>query len=81
MCFLRLLLNKKFMHLCLTAPCRWLQQRGFDVTYLPVHKDGRVDLKQLQDSIRPDTSLVSVMAVNNEIGKRQTGLMFGMEGL
>lgn len=48
--------------------CRWLQQRGFDVTYLPVQKNGLVDLEQLKDSIRPDTALVSVMAVNNEIG-------------
>ena len=50
---------------------RYLQQRGWDVTYLPVQKDGRVDLQQLSDAIRPDTALVSVMAVNNEIGVRQ----------
>lgn len=50
---------------------RYLQQRGWDVTYLPVQKDGRVDLQQLSESIRPDTALVSIMAVNNEIGVRQ----------
>ena len=38
------------------------------MTYLPVEKDGLVDLQQLEDAIRPDTALVSVMAVNNEIG-------------
>ena len=48
---------------------RYLQHRGFDVTYLPVKKDGLIDLQQLQDAIRPDTALVSVMMVNNEIGK------------
>ena len=48
--------------------CRWLQQRGFDVTYLPVQRNGLVDMEALEAAIRPDTALVSVMAVNNEIG-------------
>jgi len=48
------------------------------VTYLPVEKDGRVNLDQLQEAIRPDTALVSVMAVNNEIGRcRGLGLGVG----
>lgn len=55
-------------HKCVLDSCRWLQQRGFEVTYLPVGKDGLVDLDLMRDSIREDTSLVSVMAVNNEIG-------------
>lgn len=55
-------------HKCVLDSCRWLQQRGFEVDYLPVKKDGLVDLDQLRSTIRPDTSLVSVMAVNNEIG-------------
>jgi aspartate aminotransferase-like enzyme len=50
---------------------RYLQQRGYDVTYLPVQSDGRVDLQQLAEAMRPDTVLVSIMAVNNEIGVRQ----------
>jgi uroporphyrinogen-III synthase len=54
----------------LSALCRYLQQRGWDVTYLPVESDGRINLAQLQESIRPDTALVSVMAVNNEIGEQ-----------
>lgn len=58
-------------HKCVLDSCRWLQQRGFDVTYLPVRADGLVDLNQLSDAIRDDTSLVSVMAVNNEIGVLQ----------
>ncbi|KAJ1266849.1 hypothetical protein BS78_07G010600 [Paspalum vaginatum] len=55
-------------HKCVLDSCRYLQQEGFDVTYLPVRADGLVDLAQLEDAIRPDTALVSVMAVNNEIG-------------
>ena len=46
-----------------------MQQRGWDVTYLPVKSDGLVDLDQLRDAIRPDTAIVSVMYVNNEIGE------------
>ena len=45
-----------------------MQQRGWDVTYLPVKKDGLIDVDQLREAIRPDTAIVSVMYVNNEIG-------------
>jgi cysteine desulfurase len=55
-------------HKCVLDSCRFLQQRGFDVTYLPVKSNGLVDLKELKAAIRPDTGLISVMAVNNEIG-------------
>ncbi|KAI9074585.1 hypothetical protein K1719_043426 [Acacia pycnantha] len=55
-------------HKCVLDSCRHLQQEGFDVTYLPVGSDGIIDLEKLRSSIRPDTGLVSVMAVNNEIG-------------
>ncbi|KAJ6823509.1 putative cysteine desulfurase, mitochondrial [Iris pallida] len=55
-------------HKCVLDSCRHLQQEGFDITYLPVKPDGLIDLEQLAASIRPDTGLVSVMAVNNEIG-------------
>lgn len=55
-------------HKCVLDSSRHLQQEGFDVTYLPVGKDGIVDLDKLEAAIRPDTGLVSVMAVNNEIG-------------
>ncbi|KAM3756874.1 hypothetical protein ACB098_02G145600 [Castanea mollissima] len=55
-------------HKCVLDSCRHLQQEGFEVTYLPVKSDGIIDLDQLRSAIRPDTGLVSVMAVNNEIG-------------
>ena len=55
-------------HKCILASCRTLEDQGWDVTYLPVQSDGLVDLELLKSHIRPDTALVSVMAVNNEIG-------------
>ena len=58
-------------HKCVLDSCRALQQEGFEVTYLPVNSVGLIDLAQLEAAIRPDTGLVSVMAVNNEIGTIQ----------
>ncbi|KAJ3207240.1 cysteine desulfurase [Dinochytrium kinnereticum] len=55
-------------HKCVLDSCRVLQDEGFDVTYLPVNSDGLIDLKVLEASIRPETSIVSIMTVNNEIG-------------
>lgn len=55
-------------HKCVLDSCRALEGEGFDVTYLQVMANGLIDLQQLEDAIRPDTSVVSIMAVNNEIG-------------
>lgn len=55
-------------HKCVLDSCRKLQEEGFDVTYLPVKTNGLINLDQLEEAIRPDTSLVSIMTVNNEIG-------------
>ncbi|WP_148881251.1 cysteine desulfurase family protein [Streptococcus sp. Marseille-P7376] len=49
----------------------WLQSQGFEVDFAPVDKAGFVDVDKLADLIRSDTTLVSVMAVNNEIGSIQ----------
>src|SRR5262245_10307142 len=55
-------------HKCVLDSCRHLELEGFEVTYLPVKQNGLIDLEQLKAAIRPDTCIVSVMAVNNEIG-------------
>ena len=45
-----------------------LEREGFEVTFLPVGKDGRVDPDDVRKAIRPDTTLVSLMHANNEVG-------------
>ncbi|KAJ3145253.1 cysteine desulfurase [Geranomyces variabilis] len=55
-------------HKCVLDSCRVMQEQGFDVTYLPVGTNGLIDLAQLEAAMRPDTALVSIMTVNNEIG-------------
>ncbi|XP_061543014.1 cysteine desulfurase, mitochondrial [Phycodurus eques] len=58
-------------HKCVLDSCRVLEAEGFRVTYLPVQNNGLLDLQLLEASITPDTSLVSIMTVNNEIGVMQ----------
>jgi len=59
-------------HKCVLDSCRQLEQEGFEVTYLPVQQaTGLIDLEELENAMRKDTSLVSIMAVNNEIGTLQ----------
>jgi cysteine desulfurase len=55
-------------HKCVLDSCRHLQDEGFDVTYLPVQHNGLINMEELEAAMRPDTALVSIMAVNNEIG-------------
>ncbi|KAJ3997288.1 pyridoxal phosphate-dependent transferase [Lentinula boryana] len=55
-------------HKCVLDSCRKLGEEGFDITYLPVQTNGVISLKELEAAIRPDTSLVSIMTVNNETG-------------
>jgi len=55
-------------HKCVLDTCRHLEQQGFEVTYLPVQKNGLIDVDALRAAITDKTVVVSVMAVNNEIG-------------
>jgi len=48
-----------------------LEAEGFHVTYIPVKSNGLIDLNELEAAIRPSTSIVSIMMVNNEIGVKQ----------
>ncbi|BAZ32899.1 aromatic amino acid beta-eliminating lyase/threonine aldolase [Cylindrospermum sp. NIES-4074] len=58
-------------HGAVLDPCKYLKSLGFEITILPVKKDGLIDLTELEKALRPDTILVSVMAANNEIGVLQ----------
>ena len=55
-------------HKCVLESCRRLESEGFEVTYLPVAKDGFVSLDELSSAVTDRTAVVSIMAVNNEIG-------------
>jgi len=61
-------ITRQTEHKCVLDSCRNLQDEGYEVTYLPVNNNGLIDLDKLRAAIRPDTALVSIMAVNNEIG-------------
>lgn len=58
-------------HAAVRKTCEYLESQGFEVTYLPVDNTGRISLEDLQNAMRPDTILVSIMYINNEIGAVQ----------
>ena len=62
------IITVKTEHKAVLDTCRELERQGFEVSYLDVQTDGLLDLEVLKAAIRPDTILVSVMFVNNEIG-------------
>jgi len=62
------IITLKTEHKAVMDVCQHLSKDGFDITYLPVDKDGILDLNKFEDAIRDDTILASVMHVNNEIG-------------
>jgi cysteine desulfurase len=79
-------------HKAVLDPCKRLEKYGYEVTYLPVQKDGRIDLDQLRAAITPKTILISIMCANNEIGvvqpvaeigqiAKEHGILFHTDGV
>ena len=62
------IISTRIEHASVYNPLAFLEQQGFEVTYLSVDSKGHISLEELEASIRPDTILVSVMYVNNEVG-------------
>lgn len=58
-------------HHAILHTCKYLEKKGYEVTYVDVDEDGIIKLEELRAAIRPDTILISIMAANNEIGSLQ----------
>jgi len=86
------IITQAIEHKAVLDTCKNLEKHGFEVTYLPVQKDGRVNLDELRKAIRPTTILISVMYANNEIGvinpiaeigkiAKEHGILFAVDGV
>jgi cysteine desulfurase len=75
----RHIITSNFEHPAILAPCRKLAEEGFDVTFVPVTRDGVVKAQDVIDAMRDDTILVSIMLVNNELGTIQPVPEIGAE--
>lgn len=65
------IITTNFEHHAVLHTCQYLEKHGFEVTYLPVDKQGYVTARQVADAIRENTGLVTIMYANNEIGTIQ----------
>ncbi|MFZ7101928.1 MAG: cysteine desulfurase family protein [Peptococcaceae bacterium] len=87
------IITTKIEHPAVREACRQLQDLEFAVTYLDVNKEGVISVRELAEKIRPDTILVSIMQVNNEVGsiqplaeagellKKYPGIIFHVDGV
>lgn len=65
------IITSKIEHHAVLHTCDYLESRGFEITYIDVDENGILKLDQLEEAIRPDTILISIMFANNEIGTIQ----------
>jgi cysteine desulfurase len=86
------IITQAIEHKAVLDTCKNLEKHGFEVSYLPVQKDGRVNPEELRKAIKPSTILISVMYANNEIGvinpiqeigkiAKEHGIIFAVDGV
>ena len=86
------IITQAIEHKAVLDTCKRMEKEGFSVTYLPVQKDGRVDLEDVKKAITPQTILITVMYANNEIGvinpiaeigkiAHERGIFFAVDGV
>src|SRR5499425_2026121 len=86
------IITQAIEHKAVLDTCKRLEKYGYEVTYLPVQRDGRVDPEDVRKAIRPTTILITIMYTNNEIGvinpiqeigkiAKEHGIIFAMDGV
>src|SRR5499433_1826279 len=86
------IITQSIEHKAVLDTCKNLEKHGFEVTYLPVQRDGRVSLEDVRKAIKPTTILICVMYANNEIGvinpiqeigklAKEHGIIFAVDGV
>lgn len=65
------IITSKIEHPAILETCRNLENKGFEISYISVNEDGRINLEELENEIKPSTILISIMFANNEIGTIQ----------